>query len=192
MLCSISKSRGTINLFPYVLAVASSCLFASEAFICNFMHFTAFHFSYAVFHRSWYHANTSKSSTPNISFPSDLTTNFLMIALPMLLTNILIGSTIEDNSMLKDRFIVPGMVTSSLPKFRSLTRSNWFWSISLGLCMMITFFLVLFMPLVILREWPGFNYLPYSTFGVSPDGKNYGHPWTIGYTVALLVCYSQG
>ena len=59
-----------------------------------------------------------------ISFPSDFTGNFLMIALPMLLTNVLFVSTVEDNSMLKERFGVPGMMTSSLPKFGNLTSSN--------------------------------------------------------------------
>ena len=99
-----------------------------------------------------------KSSTLNIPFPSNLTANFLTIALPTLLTNALLGSAIKDNSMLKDIFAMPGTMASSLPKFRNLTNSNWFWSISLELCIMITFSLVPFMPLVILREWPGFNF----------------------------------
>ena len=67
-------------------------------------------------------------------------------------------SAIEDNSMSKDKFAVPGTMTQSLPKFGNLTNSNWFWSISLGLCVMTTFCLVPVMPLVILRKWPGFNF----------------------------------
>ena len=47
-----------------------------------------------------------------------------MIALPMLLTNVLFGSAVEVNSMLKERFAVPGTMMSSLPKFGNLTRSN--------------------------------------------------------------------
>ena len=43
-----------------------------------------------------------------------------MIALPMLLTNVLFGSTVEVNSMLKLSFAIPGMITSSLPKFGNL------------------------------------------------------------------------
>ena len=156
-----------MNLFPYVLAIAASCLvkaFLSKSFIHNFMQFseqlllwimpclTVFHFSGSIFHRSWKHANTSKLSTPNISFSSDLTANFLMIAFPMLLTNTLAGSAVEDNLMLKDRFAIPGTMTSSLPKFRNLTSSNWFWLISQGLCMTITSCLVPLMHLVVLRE----------------------------------------
>ena len=62
-----------------------------------------------------------KSPTPNISFPLNLTANFLAIALPMLLANVLLGKAAEDNSMLKDRFAGPGMMMSSLPKFGNLT-----------------------------------------------------------------------
>ena len=57
------------------------------------------------------------------SFPSNLTANFLTIALPMLLTNALFTSTAEVNSMLKLSFAVPGMITSLLPKFENLTSS---------------------------------------------------------------------
>ena len=66
----------------------------------------------------------SKSSTLKISFPSIFTANFLMIALPMLLTNVLFVSMVEVNSMLKLRFAVHGTMTSSLPKFGNLTSSN--------------------------------------------------------------------
>ena len=38
----------------------------------------------------------------------------------MLLTNVLFASMVEDNSMLKLRFAVPGTMTSSLPKFGNL------------------------------------------------------------------------
>ena len=38
-----------------------------------------------------------------------------MIALPMLLTNALLRLAVKDNSMLKDKFTVPGTMTSSLP-----------------------------------------------------------------------------
>ena len=60
----------------------------------------------------------------NISFPSNFTANYLMIALPMLLTSVLLGSAAEDNSMLKERFAVHGTMTSSLPKFGNLTRNK--------------------------------------------------------------------
>ena len=66
----------------------------------------------------------SKLSMLSISFPSNLTANFFMIALPMLLTKVLFASAVEVNSMLKERFAVPGMMTSSLPKFGNLTSSN--------------------------------------------------------------------
>ena len=66
----------------------------------------------------------SKSSTLIISFPSNFAANLLMIALPMLLTNVLFASTAEVNSMLKERLAVPGMMTSSLPKFGNLTSSS--------------------------------------------------------------------
>ena len=59
-----------------------------------------------------------------ISFPSNFTANFLTIALPMLLTNVLFESTVEDNSKLKERFAIPRMMMSSLPKFGNLTSSN--------------------------------------------------------------------
>ena len=93
----------------------------------------AFLFSDLVFHRSQWHASTSKLSTLIISFPSNLTANFLMIALPMLLTDVLFASMAEVNSTLKLRFAVPGMMTSSLPKFGNLTSSSLAWPISLGL-----------------------------------------------------------
>ena len=120
------------NLSSYVLAIAASHAFEaflSAVFICNFMQFsvqpllwimpclTAFRFFNSVFHRSQKHTDTSKFFTPGISFPLNLTANFYMIALPMLLTNILIGSAIKDNSMLKDRFANPGMMMLPLPKF---------------------------------------------------------------------------
>ena len=59
-----------------------------------------------------------------ISFPSNFIANFLTIALPMLLTSILLGSAAEVNSMLKEIFTIPGMMTSSLPKFGNLISSN--------------------------------------------------------------------
>ena len=42
----------------------------------------------------------SKLSMLIIKFPSNFTANFLMIALPMLLTKVLLGSAVEVNSML--------------------------------------------------------------------------------------------
>ena len=98
-------------LFPSASAIALSLLFAallSPAFILNLIQFSvhpslemmpcliAFFFSEAVFHKSQWHANMSKSSMLNISFLSNLTANFLMIALPMLLTNVLFGSAVVD------------------------------------------------------------------------------------------------
>ena len=38
-------------------------------------------------------------------------------------TKVLFGSAVEVNLMLKERFAVPGMMTSSLPKFGNLTSS---------------------------------------------------------------------
>ena len=38
----------------------------------------------------------------------------------MFLTRVLLGSVVEVNSMLKERFTIPGMMTSSLPKFGNL------------------------------------------------------------------------
>ena len=49
---------------------------------------------------------------------------FFMIALPMLLTKVLFGLVVEVNSTLKERFAIPGMMTSSLPKFGNLTSSS--------------------------------------------------------------------
>ena len=66
----------------------------------------------------------SKSSMLKISFSSNFTANLLMIALPMLLTNVPFASTVEDNSMLKERFTNPGTMMSSLPKFGNLTNNN--------------------------------------------------------------------
>ena len=56
-------------------------------------------------------------SIPLNSLPLNLITNVFTIALPTLLTNVLLGSAVEDNSMLKDRFTVLGTMMSSLPKF---------------------------------------------------------------------------
>ena len=64
----------------------------------------------------------------NISFPLNLTTNLFMIALLMLLSRVVFGLVVEVNSMLKLRFTIPGMMTSSLPKFGNLTdfaQSRW-------------------------------------------------------------------
>ena len=66
----------------------------------------------------------SKSSMLSISFPSNLTANFLMITLPMLLTNILFLSLVESNLMLKERFAIPGMIISLLLKLGNLTNGN--------------------------------------------------------------------
>ena len=99
-----------------------------------------------------------------ISLPSNLTSSFFMIALPMLLANVLFVSMVDDNSMLKERFAFPGMMTSSLPKFGNLTSRSWAWSISLGLWVTITFCPVPFIPSGVLRECSGFNHYPYSIF----------------------------
>ena len=74
------------------------------------------------------------------------TASFFMIALPMLLTRVLFALTVEVNSMLKLRFTVPGMMTSSLPKFGNLTSSSSAWSISLGLLVTLTFVWFLLFP----------------------------------------------
>ena len=84
---------------------------------------------------------------------------------------------------MKNRFAIPGMMTSSLVQKPNQQLLNWLWLISLGLCVTITFCLVPFMPLVIVREWPGFIFFFYSNFGVSPNVQNYGHAQTISYTV---------
>ena len=105
-----------MNLFLYASAIALSCVTQadlSSAFILNFMQFTVkpsvemmpclivFFFSEAVFHRSLWHVNMSLLSMLIISFPSNLTACFFMIALPTLLTKVLFRSAVEDNSMLK-------------------------------------------------------------------------------------------
>ena len=131
-----------MNLFPYALLVALSFAFEAlpSASILNLMQFSmqpsvemmpcriAFLFSDFVFHKSWKHANMSKSSMLNISFPSNFTASFFMVALPTLFTKVLFASTVEDNSMSKERFAVPGMMTSSLLKFITITdfgQSHW-------------------------------------------------------------------
>ena len=128
-----------MNLFLYASAIALSWAFEgflSPAFILNLMQFPmhlsvemmpcqiAFLFSDFVFHRSREDANILKSPMLIISFPSNFTANFLMIALPMLLTRVLYGSMVEVNSMLKLRFAVSRIMTSSLPKFGNLTSSS--------------------------------------------------------------------
>ena len=128
-----------MHLFPYASAITLSFAFPGDlslAFILNFMQFTvklsveimpyriAFIFSEAVFHRYLQHANMLKSSMLIISFPSNLTTSFFMIALPILLTKVLFRSAVEDNLMLKERFVIPGTMMSSLPKFGNLTSSS--------------------------------------------------------------------
>ena len=52
----------------------------------------AFLFSDLVFHKSRQHVNMSNLSMLKISFPSNFIANFLMIALPMLLTDVLFPS----------------------------------------------------------------------------------------------------
>ena len=74
-----------------------------------------------------------------ISFPSNFTANFLMIGLPMLLTNVLFGSEVEVNSTLK----------LSLVNLTGVVSDNYF-------------YLVPFIPLGVLRECSGFNRFPYS------------------------------
>ena len=100
----------------------------------------------------------------NISFPSNLTANFFMIALPMLLTRALFGSAVEVNSMLKESFTISGMMMSSLPKFGNLTSRSRFWSITLRLCVTITFCLIPSIPLGVHSERSGFNHFPYFIF----------------------------
>ena len=61
---------------------------------------------------------------------SNITASFFTIALPMLLTNVLFRSAVEDNSMLKERFSIPRTITSSLAKFGNPTvtdfgQSHW-------------------------------------------------------------------
>ena len=126
-----------MNLFLYALARATSRILGeplSSVFFHDFMQvqvqplllimlcLIAFFFPDTVFHRSLQHANKSKSSILIISFPLILTANFLTIALPTLLTNILLGSAIELD--VECRFAVPGMIMSSSQKFRNLTNSN--------------------------------------------------------------------
>ena len=64
-----------------------------------------------------------KSSMLNISFHSNLTANYIYDS-PTCITNIFFVSAVEDNSMLKERFAIPGMIALSLPKFGNLTSSN--------------------------------------------------------------------
>ena len=154
-----------MNLSLYALAIATSRLveaFLSEAFISQFhavlsaatsMDYASAHYVPLFWLRLPQFSVACKRvkvvhTQYLIPFKFDCQ---LLNDCPMLLANVLLGSAIEDNSMLKDRFTVPGMMASSLPKFGHLTNSNWFWSISLRLCMTTTFCLVLFMPLGILR-----------------------------------------
>ena len=128
-----------MNLSPYAAGIVLSRVFEALlllASILNLMQFsvqpslemipclTAFLFSDFVFLKSRKHANMLKSSMLNISFPLNLAANFLSIALPMLLTNILFLSLVESNLMLKQRFAVPGMMMPSLPKLENLTSRN--------------------------------------------------------------------
>ena len=184
-----------MNLFPYALTIAVSHTLGeplSLVFIHAFMQVEVKPLLSIMPHLTAFHMACKHVKIVHTQYPLKLTANFFMIALPMLLTNVLLRSAVEDNSMLKDRFAVPGMMTSPLPKFGNLTNSNWFWSISLGLCMMITFCLVPLMPLVILREWPGSTFFLYSILWISPNVENFGHPRTISYTAVLLAHYSQG
>ena len=139
----------------------------------------------------------SKSSTLIISFPSNVTANFLMTALPTLLTNVLFASTVEVNSMLKLRFTIPGMMTSSLLKFGNLTSSSFTWSNLTGVVSDNYFCLIPFIPLGVLREHSGFNRSPYSIFNrglyfMVEYMKHYSYLWTISYDVIILICYSKG
>ena len=103
---------------------------------------------------------------PHVLMPTPTVLNSLRSTEPTLygvitssnqLSKVLIGSAVEDNSMIKERFAIPGMITSSLPKFWNVTSSNWFWSISLGLWVTITFCLVPFIPWRVRGERSGFN-----------------------------------
>ena len=61
--------------------------------------------------------------------------------------------------------------------------------------MTITFCLVPFIPLGVLRECSGFNCFPYSILNYENkllDMKNYSYPRTISYDVAILIRYFQG
>ena len=125
-----------MNLFPYASAIALSWAFEvdlSPAFILSLMQFSmcpsvemmpcqiAFLFSNLVFHRS----RSMQAHRNHLhSFPSNFTATFLMIALPLLLTNVLFTSKAEVNSMLKLIFAIPRMMMSSLPKFGNLTSSS--------------------------------------------------------------------
>ena len=61
--------------------------------------------------------------------------------------------------------------------------------------MIITFCLVPFIPLGVLREHSGFNRFPYSILNYENKlfyMKNYSYPRTISYDVASLIPYFQG
>ena len=150
-----------INLFLYTSEMAlsaASSVSLSDAAILSFIQFSvhpslkmipcliAFLFSDFVFHKSLLHAKMSKSSMLKISFPSNLTASFLKIALPILLADVFFVSTFDSSLMSKLKFAVPGIMTSLLPKFGNLTNNNWFWSISLGLWVTITFWREPFTP----------------------------------------------
>ena len=130
---------------------------------------TAFLFSDFIFLKF----QQSKLSTLNISSPSNLTANFLTIALPTLLADILFLSLVESKLMLKERLTIPTMMMSSLPKLGNLTNSNWFWSISLGLCVTIIFCLVPFILRAILRECSGLSLFPYSILKYEEKNFNF-------------------
>ena len=61
--------------------------------------------------------------------------------------------------------------------------------------MTITFCLVPFIPLGVLRDRSGFNHFPYSIFNgglyfTVAYMKNYSYLWTISYDVIILISYS--
>ena len=135
-----------IDLFPYLLATATSWSFVSSVS----EHLSQFHavrsvaaaVDYSLSHcvllfrlclpQVSVACKHVKAVQTQYSFSFNLTANFFTIALPTLLTNVLLGYAFNDSSMLKDRFAVSGMMTSSLSKLGNLTNSNWLWSISLG------------------------------------------------------------
>ena len=79
----------------------------------------------------------------------------------MLLTNFLFGSAVEDNSMLKERFVVPGTITSSLPNFGNQAKQL---LILINLAGIVSNNYFLSGSQEVHSERSGFNLFPYSIF----------------------------
>ena len=93
--------------------------------------------------------------------------------------------------MLNDRISIPGMITSSLPKFGNLQTVTGSGQFDQG----VHGDYLLSGSLYASGHFQGMTKIqlfPYSILWVSPNVDNYGHPQTIIYTIVLLFHYSEG